>query len=152
VEDGKLAAESGLGAALLVGEPMGVSLKLWISEVSALDAGVGWSLYRRMDTMRTRGAPYAYIEYLRHFFDVVKARTGKFVYFIGVGAEGAYNYYDEGFRDAAYFGVRLPFGMSYMFKDVPVDIFLELDPSIVFFFSGVTSDMGACAGLRYWLY
>jgi hypothetical protein len=131
---------------------MGVSLKLWISEVSALDAGVGWSLYRQMDTMRKRGAPYAYVEYLRHFFDVVKARTGTFVYFIGVGAEGAYNYYDEGFRNSSYFGVRLPFGMSYMFEDHPVDIFLELDPSIVFFFSGVSSDIGACAGLRYWLY
>ena len=146
----KLAAESGIGAALLLGDIMGISAKLWISEVSALDAGAGWSLYRRTETLRTRGAPYAYIEYMRHFFNEVKTRTGKFVYFVGVGVEYAHNYYEDKYTDKLYYGVRLPFGLSYMFENSPFDIFLETTPSIVFYFHGVTSDMGACVGLRYW--
>ncbi|MDR1931571.1 MAG: hypothetical protein LBQ57_01995 [Spirochaetales bacterium] len=139
----KLPQESGMGAAILLGEPMGISAKLWISEVSALDAGAGWSLFRRMENgVSVRGAPYFYFDYLRHFFNTVKMQTGKFVYSIGVGLENA-------LAEDMYMGVRLPFGMSYAFEDAPLDIFLELVPSIVFF-PDITSDMGASAGLRYW--
>ncbi|MDR3200963.1 MAG: hypothetical protein LBT68_05840 [Spirochaetales bacterium] len=144
-DDMRLPAESGVGAAFLVGEPMGLSAKIWISEVSALDAGAGWSFYRRTDDgMHIQGAPYFYFEYLRHFYNAVKAQTGKFVYFIGVGAETVNS-------SEMYFGVRIPFGMSYMFESAPLDVFLELVPSVVFIPGvTVTSDTGACAGLRYW--
>ena len=148
--DDRLAAESGFGLALILGEPMGISAKLWFSEYSAINLGVGWSMYRRMESMRTRGAPYAYIDYLRHFFDEIKTRRGKFVYFIGIGIEGAYNYFEDEYTDKQYYGVRLPFGISYMFDNAPLDIFLETSPSIVFYFHGVSSDIGACAGIRYW--
>jgi hypothetical protein len=137
------AAQSGFGAALILGEPMGFSAKLWISPDFSLDAGAGWSMYRRAEEdIRTVGAPYFYIEYLRHFYDVVKAESGKFVYFIGLGAETALD-------KEIYFGARIPFGMTYMFQNDPFDIFLELAPSVVFR-PNITSDIGACAGLRYW--
>ena len=148
----KLAAESGFGTALSVGEPMAVSAKLWVSETSAMNAGFGWSLYRRTPQgMRKRGAPCAYIEYLYHFFDRVKTQTGKFVYFIGAGVEGAYMDYAETFHEKIFMGLRLPFGLSYMFENAPLDVFLELAPSIVVM-RGMTSDISACVGLRYWLY
>lgn len=140
-----LAAQSGFGAAVILGEPMGLSAKLWLSPDSALDAGGGWSMYRRTGTgedIRAIGAPYFYIEYLYHVYDAVAAKTGKFVYFFGLGAETALD-------NSLYLGARLPFGMGYMFENAPIDIFLELVPSIVLR-PGVTSDMGASAGLRYW--
>ncbi|MDR1626491.1 MAG: DUF3996 domain-containing protein [Spirochaetia bacterium] len=138
-----LAAESGFGAALVLGEPMGLSAKLWLSPDFSLDAGAGWSMYRRTeDGMRQIGAPYFFLEYLYHFYDTVKAKTGKFVYFIGIGAESALD------KDL-YLGARIPFGMAYMFENAPIDIFLELAPSLVFM-PGTTSDTGAFAGLRYW--
>ena len=146
----KLPAQEGFGAAFFLGEPSGISAKLWLSEYFAIDAGAGWSLYRRMENVRKRGAPYAHIDFLRHFFDVVKAVEGKFVYFIGVGLEGAYNYFEDNYKSKTYFGVRIPFGISYMFGNRPFDIFLETSPSIVFYFHGVTSDIGACVGIRYW--
>ena len=146
------AAESGLGTAVVLGEPMAVSVKLWISQTSALDAGVGWSFYRRTPQgMRQRGAPYAYIEYLYHFFDRIKTRTGKFVYFIGAGVEGAYMDYNEKFQDRIYMGLRLPFGLTYMFTNAPLDIYIELAPSVVVM-RGMSSDTGAGIGLRYWIY
>ncbi|MCL1818339.1 MAG: hypothetical protein FWG35_05355 [Spirochaetaceae bacterium] len=147
-----LAAESGFGAGLVAGEPVAASAKLWISETSAIEAGIGWSFYRRTPQgIKMRGAPYAYIDFLRHFFNVVKARTGKFVYFIGAGVEGSYLYYSDRFRDRFYLGLRIPFGLSYMFPDAPLDIFIELVPSVVFL-RGLSSDMGAGVGIRYWLY
>jgi hypothetical protein len=138
-----LAAESGFGAALVLGEPMGLSAKLWLSPDFSLDAGAGWSMYRRTETgMRKIGSTYFYLESLYHFFDTVKAKTGKFVYFIGLGAETA-------LEEDLYLGARIPFGMTYMFENAPIDIFLELAPSLVFM-PGITSDTGAFAGLRYW--
>jgi hypothetical protein len=137
------AAQSGFGAAIILGEPMGISAKFWISPDSSLDAGAGWSMYRRTDEeMRKIGSPYFYAEYLHHFYDVIKAKSGKFVYFIGIGAETA--------LDAKlYLGVRIPFGLTYMFQNAPIDIFLEIAPSLVIL-PGITSDTGASAGLRYW--
>jgi hypothetical protein len=136
-------AQSGFGAALILGEPMGLSAKLWISPDSSLDAGAGWSMYRRTNKeMRQIGALYFYVEYLHHFYDIVKTRSGKFVYFIGIGMETAP---DVEF----YLGARIPFGITYMFEDLPLDIFLELAPSLVIR-PGITSDTGAFAGLRYW--
>ena len=146
----KLPAQSGFGAALLLGEPMGINAKLWVSEYSAINVGIGWSLYRRMETMRKRGAPYASIDYIRHFFDQVKTARGKFVYFIGAGLEGAYNYFEDRYTERLYYGVRFPFGISYMFEDHPFDVFLETSPSVVFYYYGITSDIGASIGIRYW--
>ncbi|MDR1317661.1 MAG: hypothetical protein LBK13_12390 [Spirochaetales bacterium] len=137
------AAQSGFGAAFILGEPMGLSAKYWISPDSALDAGAGWSMYRRTDEeMRQIGAPYFYAEYLYHFYDVIKAKSGKFVYFIGIGAETALD-------SDLYLGVRIPFGLTYMFQNLPIDIFLEIAPSLVIL-PGITSDTGASTGLRYW--
>ena len=148
----KLAAESGFGMALAVGEPSALSAKLWISEASAINASFGWSFYRRTpEGMRKRGAPHAYIDYLYHFFDRVKARTGKFVYFMGVGVEGAYMDYNDRFHEKIFMGMRFPFGLSYMFPNAPVDVFLELGPSIVVM-RGMSFDMSACLGIRYWLF
>ena len=145
-----LPAQSGFGMAILLGEPMAVNAKLWISDDSAIEAGAGWSSYRRTHDVRKRGAPYAYIELVRHFFDRVKAQKGKFVYCMGAGLEYAYNYYEDSYKDKQYYGVRFPFGISYMFDGPPIDIFLKIDPSIVFYYHGVTSDIGACVGVRYW--
>ncbi|MCL1817712.1 MAG: DUF3996 domain-containing protein, partial [Spirochaetaceae bacterium] len=142
----KLPAESGLGTAVVVGEPTTVSAKLWISEASAIDVGAGWSFFRRTPQgARIRGAPYAYIDFLHHFFNVVKSRTGKFVYFIGAGVEGAYMDYNDKLRERVYLGLRIPFGLSYMFPDAPIDIFFEVVPSVVYMY-GLTSDIGAGVG------
>jgi hypothetical protein len=137
------AQESGFGAGLVAGEPLGVNAKLWISQTIALDAAAAWSFYRKTGSgERMAGAYYVHAGYLRHFYDVVKADSGTFVFFVGFGGKIT-------FREEFYFGVRLPIGLTYMIENQPLDIFIELAPAVVLI-PGTTSDMGAIVGIRYW--
>jgi len=45
--------------------------------------------------------------------------------------------------------VRFPLGLAYMFRKVPLDLFLELSPSLIIF-PGTAFDAGAGLGIRYW--
>ena len=38
---------SGFGIGVIIGEPTGISLKHWMSQTTALDAGVAWGFDRK---------------------------------------------------------------------------------------------------------
>lgn len=137
------AAASGLGLGFTLGEPSGINCKLWFSDVDALEAQAAFSFYRRTRYGEDyTGAFYFYLDYMRHFFDMVKPQRGKLVYAVGVGLEAA-------LTEDFYFGVRLPISLSYMFERLPLDVFATLAPSVVFI-PGISSDMSMVIGTRYW--
>jgi len=41
---GSVAQERGFGLGVIIGEPTGISAKLWTSPVNAFDFGLGWSI------------------------------------------------------------------------------------------------------------
>ncbi len=141
---GTLAAQdSGMGAGVVLGEPTGLSAKLWLSKESAVDFAAAWSFYRSDDEGKNdEGALYLHADYLHHFFGVIDVREGKLVPYIGIGGKVA-------FSDDFYMGVRFPLGLAYMFRKVPLDLFLELSPSLIIF-PGTAFDAGAGLGIRYW--
>ena len=139
------AQDSGLGTGIILGEPMGINAKLWISDFFAIDAAAGWSFYRSTgDGQQVKGAYYFHLGYMRHFYDIVEADTGKFAFFVGLGGKAA-------FRDEPFWAVRIPIGLTYMFENDPIDIFIEVVPSIVLY-PGIDSDMGGYVGIRYWIW
>jgi len=135
-------AESGpdgrrFGVGLMLGEPAGASFKYWLSERSALDAGVGWSFNDHDDF-------HIHADYLYHLFDLIPVDQGQLPVYFGGGLRVKFREHRED-----QFGIRAVAGLAYLFEDKPIDIFFEAGP--VF---DVTPDFEvrftAAIGARYW--
>jgi hypothetical protein len=120
----------GFGVGLILGEPTGLSLKKWVAPDRAIDAGIAWS-FSENDSLHLHG------DYLFHWFDRLEkpATQGRLPLYAGLGAR--FKFKEEGSggrrnsgrnRRDAMIGVRVPFGISYLFADAPVDLFAEIVP------------------------
>jgi len=131
------APEHRFGAGVILGEPIGASLKYWLTEKIALDGAAAWSFWDQ-DNFEFHA------DVLFHKFDWIPVSQGKLPVYFGGGFRVKLQDNDDD-----RFGVRGPVGISYMFENVPVDIFVEVGPVIDFTPSvrgGVTGGIGA----RYW--
>lgn len=140
-------AQEGLGIGMILGEPTGISLKAWISEKQAIDAAVAWS-FSENDSFQFHA------DYLVHYFYPVKSEgfRGKLPLYAGVGGRLKLEKDDGGNRrndDDSLLGVRIPFGISYIFSDVPVDLFGEIVP-ILDVFPDTEFDVNAAVGARFY--
>lgn len=104
------------GIGVIAGQPSGFTLKYMLDDISAIDAGVGWS---------TSGDDEftAYGDYLYHIYDLFGAAQGQLPLYFG----GGLSFTKRDARDDK-FGVRLPIGIEYMFKRVPLGAFAEVVP------------------------
>ena len=103
-----------LGA--VIGEPTGVSAKLWLDRRSALDAAVGFSFARAT-------AFNLQLDYLVHLHDVLDPASGTAMIYLGGGARIKT-------EDDTRFGFRVPVGVEYVFEVTPMDLFLEIAPIV----------------------
>lgn len=125
------------GAGLILGEPIGVSLKYWLNDQIALDGAAAWSFWHENNFEFHADA-------LFHKFDWIPVSRGKLPVYFG----GGFRVKLQDNNDDR-FGVRGPVGLSYIFDDIPLDIFVEVGPVIDFtpkLQGGVTGGIGA----RYW--
>ena len=139
------------GFGIVLGEPLGLTLKYWTSKENAWQGSIGASYF---------GAPRVQVDYLWHLnvfkSDVVKLIAGPGAG-IGFGQEGSgFWYKDKGqkywyYRDDADFGigVRVITGINIIPRNTPIEIFLELGPNI-----GIYPDFGvgldAGVGIRFY--
>jgi len=132
-------ADSGgrFGAGVLLGEPTGASLKYWLNDTMAIDGGIGWSFEGEND-------PHVHSDVLWHRFDVFPVSEGRLPLYFGVGARVKFR---EDRSDR--FGIRAPVGVSYIFPDKPVDVFVEVAPVLDL---APSTRLGFMAGIgaRYW--
>jgi hypothetical protein len=126
---GAMAQERPFGLGVIVGEPTGISAKLWVSSINALDFGLGWSYggdringYNGVYDGGSR--VHFHMDYLWHWFDAIRS-TERFPLYSGIGARintgGGYN------SSAAVRGVL---GIAWLPRQTPIDVFLELVPSL----------------------
>ncbi|MBU6409520.1 MAG: hypothetical protein KGR98_03940, partial [Verrucomicrobia bacterium] len=110
-----------IGVGLILGEPVGVSAKYWLNDVMAVDAAAGVSSHSHSDL-------YVHADVLWHNFNVFNFAPvmGRMPLYFGVGGLLRFRNHGEG-NDA---GIRVPVGVSYMFDNIPVDIFAEIAPAI----------------------
>jgi hypothetical protein len=125
------------GAGLILGEPTGASLKYWLNSTMAVDGAVGWSFHEETDL-------YLHSDVLWHKFDLIPVSRGQLPLYFGVG--GRWKIRDN---DDDRVGVRAPVGLSYIFDNVPVDVFLEVAP-IIDFAPSTRGGFTAGIGARYW--
>jgi hypothetical protein len=103
-----------IGAGIIAGEPTGLSFKYWLSENTALDAGLAWSFL-------DENAVQIQADYLIHNFSLIKISEGKLPFYFGIGGRLK-------FSNDLILGVRVPLGLAYIFNNEPIDIFFEVVP------------------------
>jgi hypothetical protein len=112
------ARPQGVGLGLMGGDPSGLSLKVWTGPRVALDAGLGYSYLWRGSALHIHG------DVLWHTRSLVDGDDGFLPLYIGLGGRVKLSNSDNKMR----VGVRVPFGVEYVFASVPLGLFLELVP------------------------
>jgi len=131
-------ARDGIGLGIIVGEPTGASMKYWLDDTIAIDAAVAFSL--------SDNNPFQFhADYLMHSAMSEKNSTTLQSYY-GIGARIA----DEN-DDDTHLGIRIPIGVTYMFRDVPVDLFAEIAP-VLDITPDVDLDLNGAVGIRYYFH
>lgn len=125
----------GFGAGIVLGEPTGLTAKVWMGEHSALDAAVAWSFVGD-------GSLYVHGGYLFHFASPVGIDEGELLPYAGAGAKVV-------FADDPEVAIRVPLGAGYFFEDVPIELFLEIAPGLQLFPETSVDVTGGIGGRYY---
>jgi hypothetical protein len=130
-----MAQQKDFGLGIILGEPTGVSAKLWTSGENAFDFAAAWSF-------QGEGNLLLQADYVWHIFRLIPVESGRLPFYVGVGTEVI-------FSDNPVLGVRVPLGLDYLFANAPVDIFVELVP-ILRLAPSTDFDFAGGIGARYW--
>ena len=117
-----VARPEGIGLGLMAGEPSGFSAKVWTGPHVALDAGLGYSYWWYGQALQIHG------DVLWHTNSLTQSPDGYLPLYIGLGARVklANEANEQTYPLRA--GLRIPFGLEYVFASVPIGLFVELVP------------------------
>jgi hypothetical protein len=137
-------AQDRFGLGLILGEPTGLSVKYWLDEENAIDGAAAWS-FSDNDSFQLHG------DYLWHNYNLVNSDefSGKLPVYYGVGARLKFKDDNGHHDDEAAFGIRVPFGISYLFENAPFDLFAELVP-ILDLTPDTDLELSAAIGVRFY--
>lgn len=119
-----------VGVGISLGDPTGLSAKAWLNAQNALDFAASWSFEDERFAI--------YTDYLFHFWGgmpkEVRRRAWEVPLYAGVGGKvslgkGGRGRFDG--EDGVGVGVRVPLGISMIFRDAPFDIFVEVAPGLL---------------------
>jgi hypothetical protein len=143
-----IAQDRSFGLGVIVGEPTGISAKLWTSPGNAFDFGLGWSIGgdrigKFKGTYDGGSRIHFHMDYLWHAFDAIRS-SERFPLYYGIGGR-----VNSGAGYDASVAVRGVIGIAWMPRQTPLDVFLEVVPSLQ-----LTSSTGfgldAGIGARYY--
>jgi len=122
-----------LSLGVVIGDPLGPSVKYWMDSTTAVDFGIGFD-----------NDPVFYADVLWHSWTLLPRPTsGDLGLYAGLGPryEAVDNHDDE-------VGIRVPLGITYLVGRAPIEFFAELVP--VFEVSPDTdSELDAGIGVRF---
>ena len=131
------AGDRDFGLGIILGEPTGISGKLWTGGRSAVDGAVAWSTDRN-------SALHLHVDYLLHDFALITVEEGRLPFYYGIG--GRIKFSENNSDD--FIGIRVPIGLEYIFAAARVDIFFEIVP-ILDLAPDTDFDFNAAIGARY---
>jgi hypothetical protein len=134
------ASKPGFGLGIVLGEPTGITAKLFLHPLVAFDLGLAWSF---AGTGNTSFDFVAYGDYLFHFFGLIPVPVGDLGFYCGIGGLADIQ------SSAVLVMLRIPLGATYLFAKVPLDVFLEIVPSMEIFPKTAVVGFGG-VGIRYW--
>ncbi len=133
------------GLGVIFGEPTGLSAKLWLSNTNALAFGIGWSVqgyrFNGFDSNYDRATrTHIHVDYLWHSFNAISS-SREFPLFYGIGGR-----INSGPEYNGTFGVRGVLGIAWLPRSTPLDIFIEVVPTLLLVNStgfGIDAGIGA---------
>ena len=142
-QDGSRAADKGtFGIGLILGEPTGISAKLYLKDDQAVQAGVGFAFIG--------DGLHLHVDYVFHPWILQSADTFVLPVYIGPGVRIINREKGRDDQQLA-IGVRAVAGLLFDFKAVPLDVFVEVAGLVEFEFDdGPGLDINASAGARYY--
>ena len=149
LQNSKLFAGNGgeFGAGIIIGEPTGLSFKYWVDgdNKNAVDGAIAWSLDDNKFFQ-------IHADYLFHNYRIFKIKKGKLGFYFGGGVRikirNDNNDNNKNDKDDTRLGLRIPFGLDYLFSNVPIDIFLEIVP-VMDLIPSTDFNLNASIGARY---
>jgi hypothetical protein len=137
------------GLGLIVGEPTGLSAKLYLSDDTAVDAAVGWAMFG--------GGFHVHADYLWHPWVLESRDSFVLPAYVGLGGRLMQHRRGRGAGNDVHLGARAVVGMLFDFKDVPLDVFAEVAGVFEYRLGGDDPDhrgfalaLNAGAGVRYY--
>lgn len=132
------AQRQGVGLGVIVGEPTGLSLKSWFSSSTALDLAAAWSF----------GDYEAFQFHLDYVFHHPRLIEANFPFYYGLGGRLKLKDTHDDESDA-HIGVRFPLGLVYLFREAPLDFFIEVVP-ILDLAPETDVNLNAAVGMRFY--
>jgi hypothetical protein len=141
-----MAQDHGFGLGIILGEPTGLSAKLWTSKVNAFDFGLGVGLggdrISYKGEYNNSGRIHFHMDYLWHSFNAISSSENLPLYY-GIGGR-----YNSGGGYEGSLGIRGVLGIAWFPHATPIDVFFELVPVFqVTPLTGLGIDAGL--GIRY---
>lgn len=138
----------GTGLGIILGEPTGLSIKKWTGTGQAIDFGIAWSFSEN-------NSFHFHADYLIHSFDILETdgSEGKIPVYFGLGGRLKLSEDEDDGKgrnnEDSLIGIRIPFGISYLFRDAPVDIFMEIVP-VLDIAPDTEFDLNGAIGARFY--
>ncbi|OGR93020.1 MAG: hypothetical protein A2992_04585 [Elusimicrobia bacterium RIFCSPLOWO2_01_FULL_59_12] len=124
------------GVGAIFGSPTGLSMKYWLTDVSAVDAAMAWH-FGDDDRFQIHS------DYLWHItLPSLKVAEGRLPAYVGVGLRVLAGNDSEA-------GVRIPLGMSYLVERAPLELFAEIVP-VVEFAPDTEGEIDGGVGIRFY--
>ncbi len=120
---------------LILGEPTGISAKLWFDRDTALDGAISWSLRDNDDKL------HIHADYLWHDYGLIDGSNGLIPVYYGIGGRVI-------LADNAHLGARVPVGISWLPGGAPLDLFVEI-AGILDIVPDVDFDLNGGIGIRF---
>lgn len=143
------AKDSRFGLGVIIGDPTGLSAKLWLDRAHAIDFGLAYSWDQDVLTFadflwqfpRAFGSSSQFVSQLTPYVGV-----GGLIEFFSYG-----HYYGPFYRGDSYTaaGVRVPLGIEWNPTHPPLGVIVELVPGI-YVIPGTAGFIGADVGIRYY--
>ncbi|AXJ02389.1 hypothetical protein CYPRO_3155 [Cyclonatronum proteinivorum] len=105
-----------VGVGIILGEPSGLAAHYFLTENTALAAGLAWSF-------SGNNRLHMHIDYQINNFELFDVESGRLSFYYGLGGRMQIR---EDRHDKL--GVRIPLGLNYFFADIPLSIFIEAVP------------------------
>ena len=150
-------ANKTFGLGLELGEPDGINGKVFLSPAGAIDFGVGY-IY---DHYYYGDGLHLYADYLWHPVSIASTPSFELPFYVGGGLRfWDFRYCVGNVCDYAgsSIGIRVPLGIAFDFNNVPLDIFLQLVPTLDFVSGDYYTRYGnrehfgidGSVGIRFW--
>ena len=138
------------GLGLELGGPTGLNGKYFLSDDGALNFGIGAEGYAYR--YRGRNGLNLYLDYLWHPVSLVDADAFQLPFYIGLGGR-IWSFDEDRYGDGFAFGIRVPIGIAFDFNNVPLDIFIQVTPTLDFYrdyYDSVGFWFDFSVGIRFW--